>query len=398
MISVEQWRAAIGLWACGARNAGSSSAKTKLTSECLVSIILCASVISVMLVVGGVEMNPGPPAPVTVADVLEEMRAGRREILERLDGHSAVLLELKSFQQRVESLESTVATLEAENNFLSRKIDYLENQSRRNNLLVFGLDDLPGESWSDSESLVRDIGDRIGVHLEEHDIERAHRVGSRRGRRPIVVKFATFKKREAFLMSAARQLRDTRVKVAEDFSVTVRNTRKALGPYLQDARAKGHRASLRFDKLLVDGKPFTLEKLRARNEVRTAPHTPTQAESSARPALAPSSPPPPSPPTPLSTQAQPARRPPSPAAGGPATGATQMEERQRQVPRAAWSQGVMTPPGMRRTRSLSPPPAPARQPGGRVTRATALRNAVDAACGKAVPGSSKGRGKSAQQC
>lgn len=207
--------------------------------------------------IGGVELNPGPDT----VDVMEKIRASLREVLERQDGHSSLLQELLGFRERVEGLELRVASLEKENSSLSRKIDYLENQSRRNNLLVFGLEELRGETWADSERLVHDVAEQVGVKLDEYDVERAHRVGRRPGKRPIVVKLASFKKRDELLHGAAQKLRDAPIRVAEDFSAPVRHTRQLLSHYLQDARKKGHRASLRFDKLIVDGRHYTLAEL-----------------------------------------------------------------------------------------------------------------------------------------
>ena len=44
-------------------------------------------------------------------------------------------------ETQVETLESGVAALESEKQCLSQKVGYLENQSRRDNLLLFGLGD-----------------------------------------------------------------------------------------------------------------------------------------------------------------------------------------------------------------------------------------------------------------
>ena len=56
-----------------------------------------------------------------------------------------------------------------------------------------------------------------------------------------------------------KKLKGTYYRIDEDFNFDTRQARKQLLPYMQDARIKGHRASLRRDKLMVDGKIFDLD-------------------------------------------------------------------------------------------------------------------------------------------
>ena len=95
---------------------------------------------------------------------------------------------------------------------LDGKADYLENQSRRNNIKVFGIPEEQSESWESCESKVKKaIADKLQIK-DEITIERAHRVGpyanrrgprhqSRRqqgsqdGPRPIVAKLMSWKQK-----------------------------------------------------------------------------------------------------------------------------------------------------------------------------------------------------------
>ena len=133
--------------------------------------------------------------------------------------------------------------------------DYLENQSRRNNLRIDGVKERGGETWEMTEEALR--------RTFEHDlkmpteqvrslaIERAHRTGGKTDRdRTIVVKFASFKARDAVLQ-AARAAKPRGVYVNEDFSMRVVNRRKELIPEMRAARDIGKIAYLSFDKLVV---------------------------------------------------------------------------------------------------------------------------------------------------
>ena len=88
-------------------------------------------------------------------------------------------------------------------------------------------------------------------------IERAHRIGTpKRGKaRPIIAKFSFFKEKE-YIRSQAKNLSGTNFGLAEDYPKEILQVRKELIPNLREAKEKGKKASIRFDKLIVDGKLF----------------------------------------------------------------------------------------------------------------------------------------------
>ncbi len=253
MVSTEQWRAAIGRWVRGCLPRG-GGARGSAQGLGLLASVLGAAVVAVLLAIGGVELNPGPP---TNGDIIDTINRNHREMIDRID----------VLQARVASAEGTVQSLQTANERLARKVDYLENQSRRNNIIVTGIPEQQNESWVDSKSCILGLAEQLGVRLELHDIERAHRTGRRRHGQPrmIVAKLASFRKREELLRAAREYLsRNSSVRVREDLSWAVRQTRKALIPFLQEAKASGRQASIRFDKLVVSGRSFVLGELSAR--------------------------------------------------------------------------------------------------------------------------------------
>ena len=133
--------------------------------------------------------------------------------------------------------------------------DYLENQSRRNNLRIDGVKERGGETWEMTEEALRRTFEH-GLKMPTEQvrslaIERAHRTGGKTDRdRTIVVKFASFKARDAILQ-AARAAKPRGVYVNEDFSMRVVNRRKELIPEMRAARDIGKIAYLSFDKLVV---------------------------------------------------------------------------------------------------------------------------------------------------
>ena len=135
--------------------------------------------------------------------------------------------------------------------------DYMENQSRLNNLIVDGVKEKPGETWQETKTALRQVvqrelklpADQVGAL----QIERAHRTGApttTQCERTIVVKFASFKDRDT-IIRAARTVKPNGFFFNEDFSQRVISRRKELLPDMRKARERGNIAYLSFDKLVV---------------------------------------------------------------------------------------------------------------------------------------------------
>ena len=167
-----------------------------------------------------------------------------------------------------EDLGSTVSTIKDKIDDIDKQTDYLENQSRRNNLRIDGVLEDPHETWEATESKVRSaLITSLGFSTEEASkisVERAHRTGkslpvsSSRApggspnfsARSIVIKLNSFKDRE-LILKRARDRRPEGLFVNEDFSLRVTNIRKGLLPDLKKHRDAGRIAYLSFDKLIV---------------------------------------------------------------------------------------------------------------------------------------------------
>ena len=135
--------------------------------------------------------------------------------------------------------------------------DYMENQSRRNNLRVDGVKEKPGETWQETEAALRQVVQRElklpADQVSALQIERAHRTGApttTQRERTIVVKFGSFKDRDT-IIRAARTVKPKGYFFNEDFSQRVITRRKELLPDMREARERGKIAYLSFDKLVV---------------------------------------------------------------------------------------------------------------------------------------------------
>ena len=164
--------------------------------------------------------------------------AAIKDSLELQDkNQQSVCVQMTSIQDNLKEIESSV--------------DYLENQSRRNNVIFDGIQEDVNETWQDSERKVNEILEE-SMNLDGLVIERAHRVGKPRSPRGrlVVVKFLNYKDREEVLRNA-KNLKGTDVYVREDVSSRVLSKRREQLPQLKAARQSGKLAYFKFDKLII---------------------------------------------------------------------------------------------------------------------------------------------------
>lgn len=170
--------------------------------------------------------------------------------------------------ERCNSLQSDVFKLCESMLTITGKMEYLEGQSRRNNLIIDGIDESPGENWTETEEKVEKVlKDKLQMQ-KSVEIERAHRTGKPGGRekpRPIVVKLLRHKDKSDILQRA-KLLKGSKIYINEDFTDAVRNKRKELMPELRAARARGDIAFIRHDKLIIHPKTSTPKQPRRNHE------------------------------------------------------------------------------------------------------------------------------------
>lgn len=277
------------------------------------SLIRLTLSLSILLIIGGIEPNPGPAGGRGTSTRAGSTRQSQRSSIpssqslldadesgdirvSRVSGHgdpqhdatsltylltcmrtdmnknmSEIKDNLQTLNTKVGTISDTCEFLKAENqtlkqqnetlytkvNDLESQIDNIEGQSRRNNLIFHGLKGNANESWEASETKIRDfISDDLDLPSGESvDLERVHRLRTPGNKNdgPIIVKFTKFKDRETVIRSARDKL-DCRsqFRIAEDFTPRVRQARRALGEHLVRARSNGQRARMTYDKLIVE--------------------------------------------------------------------------------------------------------------------------------------------------
>lgn len=245
----------------------------------------CISVVDLLLQCGDVELNPGPTSDALVKQlaemnaVLRELKSqtnslgsrqesilstvqtiqtGQQDISDQLADLSSRMTVVEGLKTVVDKVNQELVALKAENLELRARLDDIENQSRRNNLVFHGITDVSAETWAQSETKVTDlITDVLGLPVPAGAFERVHRLGSFRESRtrPIIAKFSSFKFRDIVFQNKSK-LKGSKILVHEDFCAATRLARKKLYDY---GLAQKVPFRLRLSKLWIDSRCYVYD-------------------------------------------------------------------------------------------------------------------------------------------
>ncbi|XP_070381509.1 uncharacterized protein [Dermacentor albipictus] len=251
--------------------------------QVLVSTVCdCIHVVKLLMLAGDIESNPGPTDTNPNADVLaaitalsEKSDARHIELMDTLTQLKANQVELEQkvcdLTNRLAAVESQVLSLDservpalndaiseavrAESGAINSRLDDLEDRSRRDNLIFFGIPDTSSETWAESEEHVRKIlSEKLDLSFPDESIHRAHRLGSYVSEkcRPIIVKFGSPKLRDK-IISQRTKFKNSKVSFSEDFSRATRQSRKKLADF---GKASGEKYLLRLNRLFIKKKCY----------------------------------------------------------------------------------------------------------------------------------------------
>ena len=205
-------------------------------------------------------------------DILDELKADVVELKRSVEYNHAQTEEIKkeqtSLKADISSLKLSTTTLSKENEKLKAALLELRCRSMRDNLLIMGITEAKGETYSTAEILVRAfLQEQLGIPEEEVKkihIERAHRLGQRKEQgkpRPMVVKFTSSKRKDE-VFALAKKLKGTRFFITSQYPAEVVEKRRKLIPVMNSFRQRGQKVRLVIDKLYINGELYREEEAR----------------------------------------------------------------------------------------------------------------------------------------
>lgn len=150
-------------------------------------------------------------------------------------------------------LQTEVTALKGNLQLHQRRLDDLEDRSRRRNLVIFGFPEPDRENATELRKKIIEelIGDKLGVVV--NSVERVHRVGKKCHDkvRPVIMNFFDYNEKLKVLKNC-HKLKGTKISVNHDFCKATIAKRSKLWSHSNDFRAQGRKVSLDYDKLRVD--------------------------------------------------------------------------------------------------------------------------------------------------
>lgn len=176
----------------------------------------------------------------------------------------------------IEELKSKILELERENSELKNKLEKVERNSKKKNIVIFGLEK-QNNVCAESISLV--LNKLLNINLVATDISDVYLLG-KSPQCPIKVEFTSFQKVK-LIFENRKNLKGTRVVISKDLTQKQQEEQKILRKHLLDIRKNStENCYIRGSKLFINYKPHTVEQLElTRGTVyvprpNSAPHTP----------------------------------------------------------------------------------------------------------------------------
>lgn len=182
---------------------------------------------------------------------------------------------MQNIDERIQPLIEENKTLKSEIEILNKKLNYLDNASRKNNIVLHGIK----ETENNHAGLVEKVSDilntTLGVQIENIYINKIHRLGKQNPAkiRPIIISFTTFNKKIEILKNK-RKLPEN-IYITEDFTKETLEKRKELRNQVKREKEKGNEAFIRNNEVVIKQKVNEKRK----RESSGSPGTYSQQES-----------------------------------------------------------------------------------------------------------------------
>ena len=163
--------------------------------------------------------------------------------------------------------KARISFLEGRQREMSERILSIESHSMRDNLIFTGLPEEDGETGADIRQLLTSLfTDDLNLDGDDIIISRCHRLDNRRKQndkpRDIIARFMHYSDRQNVLHSAKHlKGKNPPIYINEQFPAEIEKRRNILRPIIKLAKSKNMRAVLSRDKLIIDGKPYTVDSI-----------------------------------------------------------------------------------------------------------------------------------------
>ncbi|XP_070395933.1 uncharacterized protein [Dermacentor albipictus] len=217
-----------------------------------------------LLLAGDVEVNPGPSGiELMLKNMQETLQASitsvsvsqtslEKTMNDRFDKLNDVLTVIAKHTEQLDQLRSEVNSLKETIHNQQKKLNDLEDRSRRRNLIIFGLEEPTNESAGDLRKRVLDDIFCAKLGVTTNTVERIHRIGRISDKpRPVLLNFFDYNEKVSVLKNCFK-LKKTGISICHDYCKATLTKRSHLWRYGKQFKDEARKISLDYDRLRVD--------------------------------------------------------------------------------------------------------------------------------------------------
>jgi len=175
---------------------------------------------------------------------MENVEELLKQISCRLDGIDAklgqIVNDMNELKQENKQLKNKIENQE-------KRIEFLERDARKKNLVIMGVSDEEDEGESEMLEKITLVMNNIGVVMDkEMELEDYIRLGKYKetGMRPILIKLRKYSKKMEILKQA-KNLKDTDIWINEDFTKEVQEERKKINTFHEGSEIKRKKGTVK---------------------------------------------------------------------------------------------------------------------------------------------------------
>lgn len=201
-----------------------------------------------------------------IFDLLQEVKVQNNIIKTDI---KTIKEDLNYYKGKIQDLEDKVSELEGENTNLQKRVKNLEESAKKNQIIVFGLEEETEELLEDR--ILHFLTNNLSTNISAQNIDNIYRIGKKgRGNtRPVIVRFVRYLEKQLVLRNA-NKLKGTGISISNDLTHQQQQEQKILYKYFRIAKSKGFPAKIIKGQLVVHEEIFQVNDLKEADEVAFA--------------------------------------------------------------------------------------------------------------------------------
>lgn len=188
---------------------------------------------------------------ITHKQLLDAITSGIAGLNTKIDeSDKRILIQLSTLNTKIDDIET-------EQKVLQQKIEILDIKSRKNNIIVYGLNINNAERRELIDLIISKFNEHMQLDIVAQDISDIYLLG-RSNKSPIKIEFVRFLTKLTILQNA-HKLSGTDLSISKDRTVAEQNERKILVKQLKIAKANGSSARIKNRTLVIDDVTYSVD-------------------------------------------------------------------------------------------------------------------------------------------